>query len=182
MTKYLKIIVSILVLIIIQAETFFIDPAENAVDHNNLGLFYLKVEDYAAAIQEFKIAIALSPNAASTASFYNNLGEVYLRLHLYNWAISCFNISISKSPNFLEYYSNLVKTYKANKNLGTLANKYKKQIKNSKSDYITWLMIGLIFKEQNNNIEAIKSFKEFKKHGPDELLEKAVDNMVFNMQ
>jgi len=182
MIKLFKIFLCFILFLSIQSSTFFINPAENAVEHNNYGLFYLKLHDYPAAIQEFKIAIALSPNAASTASFYNNLGQAYLQIHYYNWAVSCFNMAISKSPNFLEYYSNLVKAYKGKKLLGRLAKRYTRHVQRDKSDYIGWLMLGLIYKEQNKKKEALDCFKEFKKQGPDELLEAAVDNIVQNMQ
>jgi len=182
MIKLVKIFASILILLMIQSGSFVIDPSENAVSHNSYGVFYFKIEDYPAAIQEFKMAIALSPDAASTASFYNNLGLVYLKIHRYDWARSCFNISISMSPNFLEYYVNLVKSYKGKKQLGTLANNYNKTLKKKRNDYIIWLMLGLINKEQNKKTEAIKCFKEFKKLGPDDLLGAAVDNLVRNMR
>jgi len=182
MKTFLKILISVLTLITIQAGTFFIDPTENAISHNNYGLFYFKLEDYPAAIQEFKIAIALSPNSASSASFYNNLGLVYLRINRYDWAINCFDTSISMCPNFLEYYVNLVKAYKGRKSLKFLSNKYRNQLSKNNSDYIPWLVLGLIDKEQNNKKAALNCFKEFKKLGPDELLGKAVENVIINMR
>jgi tetratricopeptide (TPR) repeat protein len=181
MKNFNKIVVFVLTALLLQAGAFFIDPSENAVNHNNLGLFYFKLDDYEAAIQEFKIAIALSPNAASSASFYNNLGLVYLRIHRYNWAISCFNIAIDKAPNFVDYYINFVKACKAKKQLDSVISRYNKMLKKDKDDYIAWLVLGLAYKEQSKNAQALKCFDEFKKSGPDDLLLSAVDNIIRSM-
>lgn len=177
-----KILVLIVTVFILQAGAFFIDPSENAVNHNNLGLFYFKLDDYAAAIQEFKIAIALSPNAASSAAFYNNLGLVYLRVQRYNWAISCFNIAIDKSPTFIDYYLNYIKAVKAKKQLSSVIVRYNKMLKKDKNDYIAWLVLGLAYKEQSKNADALRCFEEFRKSGPDDLLLNAVDNIEKNMK
>lgn len=177
-----KIFVLIITALMLQAGAFFIDPSENAVNHNNLGLFYFKLDDYAAAIQEFKIAIALSPNAASSASFYNNLGLVYLRIQRYNWAISCFNIAIDKSPTFIDYYLNYIKAIKEKKQLNSVIARYNKMLKRDRDDYIAWLVLGLAYKEQSKNLEALRCFDEFRKSGPDDLLLTAVNNIEKNMK
>ena len=52
---------------------YTIDAEKDAFLHNNVGLNYLKDRIYYAAIQEFKIAIQLSPNTQATAIFKNNL-------------------------------------------------------------------------------------------------------------
>ena len=51
---------------------YTIDAEKDAFLHNNVGLNYLKDRIYYAAIQEFKIAIQLSPNTQATAIFKNN--------------------------------------------------------------------------------------------------------------
>ncbi|MDD3013520.1 MAG: tetratricopeptide repeat protein [Candidatus Gastranaerophilales bacterium] len=181
MIKCLKIFISILILVLIQAETFYIDPSENAVNHNSYGLFYTKIGEFDAAIQEFKIAIALSPQVGTTASFYNNLGLVYLKIQRCDLAIKSFTIAISMSPNFLDYYVNLVKAYNGKKSLGSLTKNYQKMLNKNNSDYIAWLMLGLIYKEQNKKTEALRCFNEFKKQGPDELLGTAVESVIINM-
>ena len=52
---------------------YTIDAEKDAFYHNNVGLNYLKDRIYYAAIQEFKIAIQLSPNTQATAIFKNIL-------------------------------------------------------------------------------------------------------------
>ena len=39
--------------------TYTIDAERNAYDHNNKGIMYMEEKFYAAAIQEFKIAVVL---------------------------------------------------------------------------------------------------------------------------
>ena len=56
---------------------FVIQPEKNAFYHNNVGLNYLQDRVYYAAIQEFKIAISLSPSTQASAIFYNYMGETY---------------------------------------------------------------------------------------------------------
>ena len=58
---------------------YTIDSEKNAYYHNNLGLNYLKDHWYYPAIQEFKIAISLSPN--------ENLADCYVELGLVNTKI-----------------------------------------------------------------------------------------------
>ena len=56
---------------------YTIDSEKNAYYHNNLGLNYLKDHWYYPAIQEFKIAISLSPNLADC---YVELGLVNTKI------------------------------------------------------------------------------------------------------
>ena len=59
-------------------DKYVIRAEKDAFYHNNVGLNYLKDRIYYAAIQEFKIAISLSPSTQASAIFYNNLGETYI--------------------------------------------------------------------------------------------------------
>ena len=59
-------------------ETYVIESENNAAMHNNIGLSYMKDYWWYPAIQEFKIAISLSPNVQASSVYYNNLGECYM--------------------------------------------------------------------------------------------------------
>ena len=66
------ILVFILIVMILSSayrkpEKYTIDAGKDAFFHNNVGLNYLQDRIYYAAIQEFKIAIRLSPNTQATA-------------------------------------------------------------------------------------------------------------------
>ena len=69
---------------------YTIQAEKDAFYHNNVGLNYLKDRIYYAAIQEFKIAISLSPSTQASAIFYNNLGETYTFIGYPEQALDCF--------------------------------------------------------------------------------------------
>ena len=69
---------------------YTIQAEKDAYYHNNVGLNYLKDRIYYAAIQEFKIAISLSPSTQASAIFYNNLGETYNFIGYPDMAKDCF--------------------------------------------------------------------------------------------
>ena len=92
-------------------EKYTIDAGKDAFLHNNIGLNYLKDRIYYAAIQEFKIAIQLSPNTQATAIFKNNLGEVYNYIGYPDMARVCFEDAIKLYGLNFKYYLNLVDCY-----------------------------------------------------------------------
>ena len=90
---------------------YVIEPEKDAFFHNNVGLNYLKDRIYYAAIQEFKIAISLSPSTQASAIFYNNLGETYNFIGYPDLARGCFEDAIKLYGLNLKYHMNLVKSY-----------------------------------------------------------------------
>ena len=113
MTNFLKLFAVYALIILLQGFSGPINPSNNAVYHNNLGVVCLKEGNYNAAIGEFKLAISLNPNSAASASFYNNLGLAYLRIRKYSWAKECFKDALVINPYFLEYRNNLAKANKS---------------------------------------------------------------------
>jgi len=134
-----------------------IDPEKNAYVHNNMGLQYLNIGQYYAAIQEFKIAIGLNPNTQATSLYFNNLGETYLRLGVYASAQDCFERAIEKYPLNFKYYLNLVTSYQMQ---GTLDSKLKYYRKNKKSplDDITIGLILIAKGQTNDGITVLDNF------------------------
>jgi len=167
--------------IFLQGSIFVIDPTENAVWHNEKGVQFLKDGYISAAIDEFKLAAGLSSNSATTASFLNNLGIAYSNIHKYDLAISCFQKAISLNPYFLDYYKNLVKTYKIKNILTNTAFKYIKLLKKNNSDSKAWLILGLIYEELGYKNYAKSSFEQFKKLEPDSILVPGVDDIIKNL-
>ncbi len=92
---------------------YTIDAGKDAFLHNNIGLNYLQDRIYYAAIEEFKIAINLSPNSQATAIFKNNLGETYKYIDYPDMARTCFEDAIQNYWQNLKYYINLAECYKA---------------------------------------------------------------------
>ena len=91
---------------------YTIDAGKDAFLHNNIGLNYLQDRIYYAAIEEFKIAINLSPNSQATAIFKNNLGETYKYIGYPDMARTCFEDAIQNYWQNLKYYINLAECYK----------------------------------------------------------------------
>lgn len=90
---------------------YVIKPEKDAFYHNNLGINHLKDRIYYAAIQEFKIAISLSPSTQASAVFYNNLGETYNFIGYPDLARGCFEDAIKLYGLNFKYYLNLVDSY-----------------------------------------------------------------------
>ena len=90
---------------------FVIEAEKDAFWHNNVGINYRKDRIYYAAIQEFKIAISLSPSTQASAVFHNNLGETYLFINYPEAAKTCFEDAVKLYGLNLKYHINLVKTY-----------------------------------------------------------------------
>lgn len=134
-----------------------INPEKNAYIHNNLGLGYLNMGQYGAAIQEFKIAISLNPDTQATAVYFNNLGETYLKLSYYFQAQDCFERALSKYPLNFKYYLNLVTAYQMQ---GNLDSKLKHLLKYKKTplDDITIGLIYIAKGQTNRGITILDNF------------------------
>lgn len=118
---------------------YTIDAGKDAFYHNNVGINYLKDRIYYAAIQEFKIAIQLSPNTQATAIFKNNLGETYTFIGYPDMARVCFEDAIQLYGLNFKYYLNLAECYKT---LGITKTKMA-ELANSSSPYDK-IMLGLL--------------------------------------
>ena len=92
-------------------DKYTINASQNAFYHNNLGLNYLRDRIYYAAIEEFKIAITLSPNTQATAVFKNNLGKTYMYIGYPDLAKVCFEDALKLYGLNFQYYVDLVKCY-----------------------------------------------------------------------
>ncbi|MCQ2958099.1 MAG: tetratricopeptide repeat protein, partial [Candidatus Gastranaerophilales bacterium] len=80
-----------------------LDATTNAAKRNTLGIMYMEMGQYSAAMSEFKIAIMLSPNAPTSAAYYNNLGLLCEKLNMMTEAQESFEKAIKLNPVFLEY-------------------------------------------------------------------------------
>ena len=118
---------------------YTIDAGKDAFYHNNVGINYLKDRIYYAAIQEFKIAIQLSPNTQATAIFKNNLGETYTFIGYPEMARVCFEDAIKLYGLNFKYYQNLAECYRT---LGVTKTKMA-EYANSVSPYDK-IMLGLL--------------------------------------
>ena len=90
---------------------YVIDAGKDAYYHNALGLNYLQDRIYYAAIQEFKIAIQLSPDTQATAVYKSNLGETYIYIGYPEMARVCFEDALKLYGLNFKYYMNLADCY-----------------------------------------------------------------------
>lgn len=142
--------------------TYKIEAEKNAYFHNNLGLNYLQDKYYYAAIQEFKIAISLSPETQSAAIPYNNLGDVYMIIGYPDLAEDCYLNALKLYGLNLQYYINLAKCYKA---LGTINEKI--STIDIKTNPYNKILKGLMLIEVGNKRDGIIMLDEFCSVEPD---------------
>lgn len=150
-------------------ETYVIDAEQNAYIHNNKGLIYLKENSYYPALQEFKIAISLSPDVQASAVFYNNLGEAYMKLEKPDMAQDCFERAVQQFPLNFRYYQNLAQCYYQ---LGYAD----EQIQHSYQDRnpLGLVLRGLLYELQGDNIKAISALDAFAAKEPDLIITESV--------
>ena len=148
---------------------YTIDAEQNAFFHNNVGLNYLKDRIYYAAIQEFKIAIQLSPNTQATAIFKNNLGETYMFIGYPDMARVCFEDAIKLYGLNFKYYLNLIQCYNQLGIVKTKINEYK----NSKNPYEK-IQLGLLYIQSGEIRRGVILLDELCAEEPDLLITPAI--------
>ena len=150
-------------------EPFVIDAARNAYFHNNLGINYLRERCYYAAIQEFKIAISLSPNTQATSVYLKNLGDAYMEIGYPDMALQPYEDAIRQYSLNLQYYQALVKCYAV---LGQIQSKITEYSNNENP--LNKVMLGLLYIESGDLKRGTIILDEFTVTEPDLLITRAV--------
>ena len=130
---------------------------------------YLKDRIYYAAIQEFKIAIQLSPNTQATAIFKNNLGDTYTYIGYPDMARICYEDAIKLYGLNFKYYLNLAECYKT---LGITQTKIK-EYSSSTSPYDK-IMLGLLYIQTGSVRKGVNTLDELCSEEPDLLIIPAI--------
>lgn len=152
---------------------YTIDAEKDAFYHNNVGLNYLKDRIYYAAIQEFKIAIQLSPSTQATAIFKSNLGETYNFIGYPDMARVCFEDALKLYGLNFKYYINLADCYVR---LGILNTKIKEY--SSSSNPYDKIMLGLLYVKSGQVRKGVIILDEFCNEEPDLLITPAVRQYI----
>ena len=152
---------------------YTIDAGKDAFYHNNVGLNYLQDRIYYAAIQEFKIAINLSPNTQSTAIFKNNLGETYMYIGYPDMARICFEDALKLYGLNFKYYLNLAECYSA---LNITSSKIS-ELKNSNNVYDK-ILLGVLYTKTGNVKAGIILLDEVCQSEPDLLINYAIQQYL----
>lgn len=151
-----------------------IDAAKNAFLHNNMALKYVSEQNYAAAIQEFQIAISLNPKTQATSVYYNNLGETYMKIGLFRAAQACFENAITQYSLDFQYYQNLAKCFKAENAIASQIKIYSNKSKNP----LNMIMLGLLYIEKGDTTRGITKLDEFCMQEPDLIITGAIRNYI----
>lgn len=156
-----------------QPETFVIEAEKNATMHNNKGVKYMKDYWYYPAIQEFKIAISLSPETQASAVYYNNLGECYMKIGYPDLAQDCFEHAVKLYTLNFRYFQNLADCYDS---LGIVDTKIAQTYENTNP--LNYIMRGLLLEKQGRIQDAITVLDEFTDTEPDLLVTPAVKEYI----
>ena len=152
---------------------YTIRAEKDAFFHNNVGLNYLKDRIYYAAIQEFKIAISLSPSTQASAIFYNNLGETYNFIGYPDLARGCFEDSVKLYGLNLKTYMNLVDCY-INLNIAqTKINEYKQS-----DDLYDRIKLGILYIKTGEYRNGVNILDEICIQEPDLLITPALRQYI----
>ena len=152
---------------------YTIQAEKDAFYHNNVGINYLQDRIYYAAIQEFKIAISLSPSTQASAIFYNNLGETYNYIGYPDMAKDCFENAIMLYGLNFKYYLNLVDCYiRLN-----LTEAKIKEFQNSNNIYER-LELGLIYTKTGQIRKGINILDEICTQEPDLMITPAIRQYI----
>ena len=152
---------------------YTIKAEKDAFYHNNVGLNHLKDRVYYAAIQEFKIAISLSPSTQASAVFYNNLGETYNFIGYPDMARDCFENALKLYGLNFKYYQNMVECYI---NLGEAAKKIE-EYKYSKDVYER-IQLGLLYIKTGEKRKGINVLDELCAEEPDLMITPAIRQYI----
>ncbi len=160
---------------------YIIKPEKDAYYHNSLGINYLQDRIYYAAIQEFKIAISLSPSTQATAVFKNNLGEVYMFIGYPDMARVCFEDALKLYGLNFKYYQDLINCYKV---LNIIKTK-KQEYQNSDNLYDK-IKLGLLYIETGETRKGVNLLDDICTSEPDLLITPAIrqylSDVVKNMK
>ena len=155
---------------------YTIQAEKDAYYHNNVGLNYLKDRIYYAAIQEFKIAISLSPSTQASAIFYNNLGETYNFIGYPDMAKKCFEDAIKLYGLNLKYYMNLVQSYIASGCAETKIQEYQ-----NSQDIYERIKLGILLIETGQTRRGVNILDEICNEEPDLIITSALRQYISNV-
>lgn len=152
---------------------YTIDAGKDAYFHNNVGLNYLQDRIYYAAIQEFKIAINLSPNTQATAVFKANLGETYMYIGYPDMARVCFEDALKVYGLNFKYYLNLAKCYTELNIVQSKISEYQQ----SESIYDK-IMLGLLYIQNGETRKGVIILDDVCMSEPDLLITPAIRQYI----
>ena len=156
---------------------YVINAEKDAFFHNDNGLLYLREKTYYAALQEFKIAISLSPNTQSTAIFKTNMGKTYMIMGYPELAKQPLEEAIKAYGLNFQYYLNLADCYEK---LGIIPQKIA-EYENSAYVYDK-IILGILYIKTNNITRGIITLDDFCYSEPDLLITPAIKQYIKDLK
>lgn len=156
-------------------EVFDINAQRNAVDHNNIGIIYMRDRMYAPAIKEFQMAILLDPDTQASSVYYSNLANCYMRIGYPALAQEMLEKAIKYHPMQFTYYEDLTVALKRQDLLDLKLKYYEKD---AQKNPLSKIMTGLILVEQGKNDEGMAKLYEFVFGEPDLIITSGVKQYI----
>ncbi|MCM0081586.1 tetratricopeptide repeat protein [Geomonas sp. Red32] len=133
---------------------------------NNLGVDYLEMKRWDAAIAQFK-QVQEDIFYADQGSAAINLGLAYFGKGDYDQALAELRGSVSKNPSDPRARLNLGRVYFALNRTELAIEQYKKAVSLNSSYAAAYYHLGLAYMKQNESREAREAFREVVKLAPD---------------
>jgi tetratricopeptide (TPR) repeat protein len=130
-----------------------------------IGYCYGELDNYSKAIEAYKQAIRIDPDAADT---YYNLGNVYFALDNYSKAIEAYKQAIRIDPDYANALYNLGNVYFALDNYSKAIEAYKQAIRIDPDAAITYVNLGGTYGQLGLYKDAIEAFKQAIHIDPDD--------------
>jgi tetratricopeptide (TPR) repeat protein len=139
--------------------------------YHNLGLTYGKTGKYQEAVDAYKQAIKIKPDADA----YRNLGIAYNDLGKHQEAVDAYKQAIKIKPDFADAHYNLGKTYRYLSKHQEAADAYKQAIKIKPDFNAAHYNLGIAYHMIDDKVSALDEYKILKD------LDKELANKLFNV-
>jgi len=136
------------------------NPNEISVLHF-IGIVYIQLQEYDAAIKYFKIALELDPN--SFEGFYNLGAAFEKRGELYQ-ALNCYQKVIQINPKFIDAYISLGNIFLSHGQFDKAISCYEKAIKLNPNNIGIYFNLGIAFQNKKQFDEAISCYQKVIQH------------------
>jgi len=120
-----------------------------------MSLLYLDLKRYTTSMATLKRLIELGPDYGRA---YYNLGIVYMKLGVFDLALENFlaSVKFKDDPNS---YNNTGYVYLVKKDFESAQKYFEESIKNDCMKFISYYYLGLIKRQLDNHVDALKSFR-----------------------
>ncbi len=143
------------------------DNPKDAVAHAGLGIAYIKMKSFAAAVREFKVAVKLNPGSSQ---YRYNLGVVYYELGRLNEAKVELQKGIKNTPKWEVLHFQLGNILMKQKKYDEAINSFKWGSMLVPGNADAHFQIGKAYDLKGEDDEAIAHYREALKYVPDYVL------------